>query len=48
MTQPYWPLDVATRVALTTLPNTPTRVREATLVVRTPAALDVVAAALAR
>ncbi|WP_158220998.1 macro domain-containing protein [Kineosporia sp. R_H_3] len=48
MTQPYWPLDVATRVALTTLPNTPTRVREATLVVRTPAALDVVASALAR
>ncbi len=48
LTLPYWPLDTATRVALSTLRNTPCRVREATLVVRTTGALDVLAEALAR
>jgi O-acetyl-ADP-ribose deacetylase len=48
MTLPYWPLDVVTRLLTGTLLHTPTRVREATLVVRTPAALEVLAAALAR
>lgn len=48
MTLPYWPLDVATRLVTGTLLHTPTRVREATLVVRTPAALEVLATALAR
>ena len=48
MTLPYWPLDVATRLVASTLGNSPTRVHETTLVVRTPAALDVLEAALAR
>ena len=48
MTLPYWPLDVATRLLVGTLLHTPTRVREAVLVVRTPAALEVLATALAR
>ena len=46
MTLPYWPLDVATRLAASTLRNSSTRLAEATLVVRTPAALDVLVAAL--
>ncbi len=48
MTHPYWPLDIATRVATGTLTNTITRVREVRLVVRTPAACDAVAEAVAR
>lgn len=48
MTRPYWPVEVAVRVATTTLPNTLTRVRETVLVVRTAAAVDVLAEALAR
>ena len=48
MTQPYWPLDVSTRLVTATLGNSPTRVREAALVVRTPAALAVLETALAR
>jgi len=46
--RPYWPLEVAVRVALSTVSNTPTGVRRVTFVVRTPAALDVIAEALAR
>jgi O-acetyl-ADP-ribose deacetylase len=48
MTHPYWPLDVATRVATGTLTNTVTKVREVHLVVRTPAARDAIAEAVAR
>jgi O-acetyl-ADP-ribose deacetylase (regulator of RNase III) len=48
LTLPYWPIDTATRVALGTLRNSGCRVRETTLVVRTAAALDVLAEALAR
>ena len=48
MTHPYWPIDVATRVATGTLTNTISRVREVHLVVRTEAARDVVAEAVAR
>jgi O-acetyl-ADP-ribose deacetylase (regulator of RNase III) len=48
MTAPYWPLDSTTRVAISTLPHTQSRVREVILVVRTPAALDVLAEALSR
>jgi len=48
LSHPYWPIDIATRVATATLTNTITRVREVRLVVRTPAALEVMAEAVAR
>jgi O-acetyl-ADP-ribose deacetylase (regulator of RNase III) len=48
LTQPYWPLERATRVAISTLPHTLTVVREGLLVVRTPAASAVMTEALAR
>ena len=48
MVTPYWPLEVATRVANSTLRNTITRVHEVRLVVRTPAALEVLTVAMAR
>jgi len=45
---PYWPLETAIRVAIGVLPNTPTGVREVRLVLRTAAALEPFAEALAR
>lgn len=45
---PYWPLDVAVRAAVGVLPHVITGVRDVRLVVRTPAAVEPFAEALAR
>jgi O-acetyl-ADP-ribose deacetylase (regulator of RNase III) len=45
---PYWPLEVAVRSATGVLPHTSTQVRDVQLVLRTPAALEPFAEALAR
>lgn len=47
-TPPYWPLQDATRVCLTTLFGTRTAVREVRLVLSSPAGLELFAEALAR
>jgi O-acetyl-ADP-ribose deacetylase (regulator of RNase III) len=45
---PYWPLEIAVRAATGVLPHTPTHVSEVQLVLRTAAALEPFAEALAR
>ena len=47
-TYPYWPLDQAIRCAFGTLRGTPTAVRDLFLVLKTPAACEAYAEALAR
>jgi O-acetyl-ADP-ribose deacetylase len=43
-----WPLEAAARIAIGTLENTPTQVRQIRIVLRTPAVHEVFAEALAR